>query len=1518
MNKISFYSATLLLATCSLGMFGQSIERRSVASSTVKEAPFIPAGYSHLKGVKTSSFDSRNLSAPILQSVSTAKARYGVVDRQMTPPARANASGNIKGYLGYHLSSYSMPNGWYNVKVPTSNLIWGQDGYYPHCGFVRDGKLTTWYSRSSTSEGLYEMGKKVFDVTTGALLSQETYSLFEQLDHLVWSCAYDEDADLVYLFSSRLNDANKYQSGVYDPKTDTYTRLGDCPDSDWPIAMNWSPEDGNVYILLEDGALKRLNKTTGAYTVACYTGHDISDYSGAMVYSPKDRGFVYLCSSYDNDSVTEMGVITLTGGHTLLGTMTYDEQWLIMYTDDPFAEGAAPAQATLEAWNFTGPALSGSMSLKMPIVTNNGDALPSSFFLEVTVDGNNVYDKAVSPAATVNIPLTLTEGLHTIIARPYVYSGINKVFALGLRLNKYAGHDIPATPGNVTLTKNGVSWTASGGVGANEGYVDASAVRYNVYINDQKMNSSPVSGTSYSCSMPGGSAIYVAEVEAVANGKTSARGVSNELASDGPLEIPFYLGPADGEQDMTEEMISMFTFVNSNNDNRTWQYDRQNPYTGGFYYLDHSENTADDWLLLPAANFPSASDVYKFSFEVWTGYHYFTRDERFEVGISPDKNVANMTIISPAQIVGKNENFTPVDVLFSVDNPGAKYIGIHCISDPDTYRLYARNFSVTRVQSTMSAPGAVTNLSVEPAADGRRVATVSFTMPTVDISGNELPSDTQVTATVTTPADSKQVTAVAGANASVEIGAEQGPNMFTVTTSSSSGEGASASIEATVGVDLPGLVTFNKSISADNKTMTLNWDLSTRGANGGPVIPSECTYVLMRYNGSAWLEYKDLGSATTYTYTHQGNAQEIVQFGVLAINGAGRGPSYATTGDVLGTPYGLPMHETFPYQGENVNTTYDPYMIEGLTELYPSWGFVDPRDLSDYGVTPNDSGISLMAYWIGQSRFSLPKFSTKGMHNVKLDFSAFYGAVTPSFQIFGRNADQDDILLGEFNQSSGDGWQNHTVNLPVSMQNRDWVSIYIVVDITSYSQYFLLDEYSISNYPGNDVVVSDVNGDINGNVGTTLNFNANVRNLGEDAVDMPTATARIMRGSEVLLTLDVTKPTGNLGAALDADYSFSFVPTAQMLGESILRFSIESDDANTDNNTADVRLNIHSANVPVPQNLRGVGTEVEANLEWDEPAIIFGAEENLDGEYGATIGRFRNLDRDGLVPYALTGINYPDRAEPKGFQVLPMDAISQLQPLIEGAGDRVLFTLASSKGVQDNWLISPEIVGNTEVSFRIACASTCDDEEYLTEHIELLASSTTDDPSAFTLVEEFSCSDVKWEDCSALLPADAKYFAIRYAGRELNFCLFVDNITYMPKAYDGDIAGYNVYKTGSEATMVAQRTWTDTAYDNQRPTAYEVRTLMTLGGANVESQPSKPLILMPQGVESAGLQRSQIVGGRGFIEVAGFAGKDMAVFTTDGRVVARKAAVADNAKVNVPAGIYIVVCGDTRAKVIVR
>ena len=1526
-----FYLLTVLTLLCPLLCGAQSLERSQAVAPGNDPAN---SGRIFLqRDAKKRSHRPLGVIAPVN---STAAISVNSVKEQAKAPAFAAGTrqGTLQGFLGYFSgAANNTTRGWYNITVPGATQVWKYEQIPPSCGFVRDGKIISWYHYSTTSGGLEGIGTRTYDLATGTVLSEQTFNVFDNLDKIVWGCAYDSDNDIAYLITSKSDNANAFQVTGYNPETREYTRLCDFHDFSF-VAMAWSPADGNLYMLFPDGALIRLNKETGDLTLAFSTDHEVSDFDAAMVYSPKDHGMLFLAFNADDDSITEAGVINMENGQvTMLGEMAFEQQWNILYCPDPYSADNAPQQASLRSWDFTGAALSGNALFNMPSKDNLGNSL-SSLFVEVTVDGATtpVYDKSATPGSYITVPLTLTEGEHKIRVRPYIYSGINKIFATALVLDKYAGNDVPSTPQNVTLTKNRVTWSAVT-TGAHDGYVDAAAMRYNVYINGTKMNSAPVAGTALDINLPEGAGMYTAAVEATVNGKTSEQGASEVLIGDGPIYPPYYLGPAEGEKDMTAEMISLFTIVNKyNEDLREWRYDDQiynrdesDDPSGGFYHLYPKESKPSDaWLFLPATMFDDTEAMYSFTFEASASNHYFAKEETFEVALSDEPTAASpKTVIKSATKIQKRWEFTPIEVLFQVPEKGAKYIGIHCISEADTYRLYARRFRVKKTSSTATAPGKVQNITVAADPEGYLRAEVGFDLPTTDMKGDALAASSAITATVATSAGEVSVNGKPGQHVSATVACVQGDNNFVVTAAIGNNKGEAATANAFVGVDIPVAPLVNPVISADNMAMTLEWEQSKVGQNNGPVLPAECEYEILRRNGSSWVHYADVGHDTSFTFRHSGSGQQIEEFAVQARNAAGEAATMATAGDVLGTPYGLPMKETFDYEGEDVKLKYTPYYIRNLSELSPSWAFVNPTDYEQYGATANESGIALSSYYMGAGEIQFPKFSTVGLNNVKLTLNMHFGSVMPAeVAILGCTEDISDYVLASFSPNDGNGWEERVVSLPAAMQNKPWVAFKIRINVTNYSTYFLLDRFEVSNFPGNDVAVSDLRGDLYGNVGEKLDLLATVRNMGSESIGIPAATYEVLKGSEVIASGTPEVSGTTLRPGNETDYTFSLVPQASWLGNARVRLSIESNDDVTDNNSAETRLRIFSHNIPVPQNLSGKVNEETAkpDLSWDDPMTVFGAEEVEAYTLRSSMAGFKNLDRDELTPYGLNGLNYPNKYAAKAFYAIPIALIAQsIPPLAGDCGANVLMVCASGAGETDDWLISPQVKGESEVRFKTACLSAADGEEYLPEKLEIWYSTTTDAPEAFTKLDEAVNSLVEWKNFSFTLPADAKYFALRYAMPQKGFCLLVDNITYSPADFGGTILGYNVYNSNAQTPYaVAGSPWTDESYDGERPTAYEVRTRVNLGGSELESDPSNPVLITPNSIGSIGRHESAVTSGRGFVELKGLEGNRVRVANAAGITVADREITAPTERISVAPGVYLVTAGRRTYKVIVK
>ena len=151
------------------------------------------------------------------------------------------------------------------------------------------------------------------------------------------------------------------------------------------------------------------------------------------------------------------------------------------------------------------------------------------------------------------------------------------------------------------------------------------------------------------------------------------------------------------------------------------------------------------------------------------------------------------------------------------------------------------------------------------------------------------------------------------------------------------------------------------------------------------------------------------------------------------------------------------------------------------------------------------------------------------------------------------------------------------------------------------------------------------------------------------------------------------------------------------------------------------------------------------------------------------------------------------------------------------------------------------------------------------------------------------------------------------------FCLLIDNITYSPAEFGGAILGYNVYNSNAQTPYAtAGSPWTDESYDGDRPTAYEVRTRVSLCGGELESAPSNSVLINPTGIGSIGRQESAVTSGRGFVELKGLEGNRARIANASGITVADREITAPTQRIPLAPGVYLVTAGRLTYKVIVK
>ena len=1433
--------------------------------------------------------------------------------------------GTFQGVMTYPQASaglYSFDHTGRKTAIWTSS-----DGVVLNAGFIADDILYAFYRQSSTSGGLQGIWLTKYDANTGEQLSRESFSLFEDFYHVVYAAAYNADEGVAYMICGQKDNANAYSMQKFNPATETFTEVSTLPSSTpYPMAMAWHPRNGGIYIIGEYATLERYNAEQGRFRTIGETSLGLDDeygYTGSMTYSPLDEKFVALI---ETDAATGFySIDPLTCATTAITSLGDDSQWLVLTCTDTTADPAAPGALTSASADFASGSLTGSLSVGLPTATVSGSALTGTLTVRVS-EGKTVLSESVSgqPGATVTVPLTLEAGNHTLMVSACQTAGGKTLVGPATTVRVYTGFDAPAAPTDVVLSADKVTWTAS--KGATGGAVDASKLKYNVYIDGQLAAGSPVSGTELAVTLPAyGPVAHVAQVEAIAGDAVSPRASSNAYVGQQPFGLPCSIAPVTGESNLAADAINLFTSLDVNNDKRMWIYDEQKEQTGGFYYLCHSENKANDWLVLPQMKFPRAG-YYRLSMEVSAGYQgYFADTESFEIGFGKEAHAPSLTVISDVTTLEPKKAFEPYELIFQVNEPGDYYIGIHCVTEANHYRLYARNFLV-EAAGAAATPAAASDLYLTPADKGALSITATFTFPTVDTEGKTLDAGAPLTATVTCGENTETVTGIPGQKTSVTIGAVQGTNTVAVRIAGADGTpGPAASAETFAGVSVPGTVDLTKGISADNLTLTLSWKMNTVAPGGGYVDPATCTYTIMRRTNSGdWSAVaKTEAGATSWQYSvAAGTAQNTYVFGVSAENAAGAAETFTYIDAVLGALNPLPMKEVYRSQGETVINNYDPIQIQNIAEQYCSWGFVDPSQVDN--AEGNDTETALMAYYQGYGQVTFPRFSTEGVDNVRISVSMLHGTMSSTEVVIAAVTPDDPFIpIETIDLSEGEGWQTTTVTLPVAALGKGWAGLALRCFNPTQFHHFMVDGYTIEAFNGTGLNIEALSAPSKLRLGRTATISATVANYSSQPQALPAFTAVFVaeNGTELAMPLAADYTGVQVPRGDKMQIEFELTPYAEHLGYGRATVAIADASMVDQNASATARINVVKGYTPVITDLTATKTAGEHKLDWSHLVladnVTEGAEDLSIWERGEQLGDFRNLDYDVQMTYVIGEFTYPGKYEPKAFEVfagsefMGVASVGDLLQAYDGDQYFIVFSpdsRATSPG--NDWLVSPRIAGGSEVSFMIKAPDTT----YGDEEIELLYSTTHDDTSAFTKLTTFTAQSGKWTECKATLPAGATYFALHYAGFD-RFCLMVDNIVFTPYELGGTVTGYKVYANGKEIGSTAENSFTVSA--PEASAVYYVVPQISVDGTTVAGTRSNAVSADQSGVDAIA-DTGSIKAVSGGVEITGFEGLSAAVYTPDGRLVASEASLPASKRIALGAGIYIVSAGNVTAKVVVE
>ncbi len=1479
--------------------------------------------------------------APLLKPKGNANVKNAAraPKRLLTPDPRGNLLAGVVSFQG--IQSYDQGYwGSINLTDGTITPIYsgpqfgaGQD-YDIQTGAVRDGILYT----PVVNEDLfgYSIEWRRTDLSDGRQLPSISFG--EDWAAYAYSMTYDPDSDLFHILGLDLATQGYGIYSTVDPETWNVETYGMLTTREFLGAIAYNPADGMVWT---------FSDSSRAYTVDAGSLIEMGDFDSdyelihdgmttAATYSPLDGSFVFLWLDFYTQSTRlaylDPETLEIAEGVALAPSNPFVGYF---YSPDQYAPNDAPALPAAARGSFKEDALTGTITFTAPAETYAATALSGPVTMTLTIDGKKECEVALQPGEEHTRELTLGHGLHRLELTAAA-AGVSSPMSVSYL---YTGNDNPRTPADLRLEGNNLSWTASGAVGEHGGFVAADEITYDVLVDGVKQNPAPVTATSFTLDTDRDLALAQIEVVANAREMASKPAVISEIIGNG-LTLPWEMLPSD-------EQASMFRMVNANGDDSFFEFgfDYSRNHNIFELWLQYGDD-GDDWLFLPKTFFPSVDNLYNVAF-TYRNPAAYESSESLEVmiGDAADPKAMKKRLYSHEDKVTMEDELLVVP--FAIEEPGEYVIGIHCTSKaPEGYGVDLFNFSMTSTDQSSAVPGDPSKVEIKAAPLGALSATLAITAPTKDMAGKALPADDKVVFEVEcVGGGTASVSILPGETGTVDVKAGgNGTAFFRLTPSNSSGTGITRQHSAYVGIDRP---RAPRSVvcqaSEDNRSMTISWERPENvGENGGYVDVDNLQYVVYTQTGVTSNEIAVVpGNVRTYTFTPAETQQFTLYMGAAARNEAGESRFNPFIGDNIGTPYAVPMTEKFSTYGFGIEP-----LRSNLQGVYSNSAWESVSSLMGMGTGATSDfelgGLIVFnqVYAPGRAQLVLPKMTTSGSPATAFTLRWLDWLHTPVFSLWGRAyGDSQLVKLGEFapERPAAGEWRESQVVLPERFNDCSWVEFCIEAELTGEMEEFgFIDAISVSQNVEYDFKLASLEAPATLMVGEKAQVLVTVINAGIEP----------QRG---VLKVDVTDADGrvwqsdswNMGRLAAEQKFMQYVEVEavrELLDDETMVITAVVEASDGDEVPANDRMvsvvDIKPSQAPSVGTLQASWADDDhqsAYLSWQTPDLGYGDSDGFEllppFAKSEKLGFWVNLDRDGGYPFRINGLEWANNNEPIAWQ--PIDALSlgvNDDPRI-GAHTGKMYLMARSISYDestgeepqqsDDWLISPEIVGGTQLEFWYG---TIDPD--LPEFVRLMVSSTDRNPESFRYVRTFSKSgEESWENVRVTLPADAKYFALVYASYD-SFGAMIDDISFTPAELQQWVVDhYNVLRSvGDAAETVIGRTESTEYTDNTlegRSASYRVVTAVKTVDGFREGPASNRVTLVGSGIDDMRLLQG-VSGGKGCIAFTGHAGEHAYLYGADGKYAGECYVPTDSYSAPFAPGVYMVKIGNSYAKILVK
>ena len=863
----------------------------------------------------------------------------------------------------------------------------------------------------------------------------------------------------------------------------------------------------------------------------------------------------------------------------------------------------------------------------------------------------------------------------------------------------------------------------------------------------------------------------------------------------------------------TENIFNLFTVINANADDYTWNWNANY----GAYYL-YAEEDGDDYLISPAVNFEAGKN-YKVVVNASCASSNYP--EKFRVLVGKAASVEGLTQEVLATTVVDVKDSTDFEAEFAVAESGQYYVAVQALSDADMYRLNIHKISIEK-GAEPTAPAAVTDFSVIPGLKGANWALVKFNAPSVAVNGSALTENMNINVlrngeVIKTFED----VAPSVMTSFKDETAAAGFNTYQIVASNTSGAGLkSEKITVYVGFDVPTPVDEVKTTDLGNK-IELSWEpVGSKGLNGGYVDPNQVDYLVYDVEYQEFMgmlfpvigELRDSVRNNTFSQidinTNEGE-QGYTEFVVITKNEVGEG---GQTNAALwtGAPYELPWFENFA--GKSFHSMFD---YDNLS-LYISEDASDEDGIALKAMAEEEAGAAFLA---------TGKIDMKGAANPTLLFDVKNFATASTLSIVGQKS--DGTLATLLDNVAGTSTEYTTVKVSLAgVKDNNYNRFYFNFNFGNLTDSILIDNIKIVDLYEHDVEVS-LTAPTSIVAGNTAKLKMTVANNAENAANG--FTLKLTANNKEIYNKTFNEALKAF-SSIDVDAEFKTTVFDEAGDVTLKAEIVYGNDLNPDNNEDEAVITVKEPAVAAPSDLAAVqSADNTVTLTWNAPAAGAPAEvtESFDNEavfvpfsiggitaeqHTGAFGDWSLYDGNGIHVYGFQNTTFENASEVQAWQVANPSKISAsfAETYPAHSGDQFLWSFCPADQDEngndimpaaDHWLISPELTGAAQTISFYARAIT---GQYGAETFEVLASSTDKNPSSFTIVgSAYSTEETEWTAFSAELPAGTKYFAIRHTAKDI-FGLLVDDVTYSV----GSVApaSFNIYVDAAAAGTATETT----------------------------------------------------------------------------------------------------------------